>query len=50
VHDDRGPDEADPEAVDGRRRADARHLVLHDGLLHGGGAAPPYSTGHSMPT
>src|SRR5262249_53395979 len=34
VHDDRGPDEPDAEAVDRGRRADAGILVLQDGLLH----------------
>src|SRR5256884_13247 len=41
VDDDRRADEADPEPVDRRRRADPRHLVLDDRLLHrrGGPAA-----------
>src|SRR5262249_33356875 len=34
VHDDRRPDEADAEAMDGRRRVRARHLVCGDRLLH----------------
>src|SRR6266480_1223829 len=34
VDDDRRADEPDAEAVDGRRRPEARHLVLHDRLLH----------------